>query len=210
MKSYLLKGKMFLVTALLVSAYSEGVQATYLDTKGLSFIAPSVSDKDNVDVPVQGEIVFDDGESKFYGRRSSDWVELGGGSTPKFDSTASGNQRIEYVQIGGANSDSNCDNTTNTTGTTCNLYHASSTSWLSASSPSAVTRSATGTYQVNFASSIFTSAPVCNCTAHQIGTSGLTACGMRNISTSGIGELVTGVNNVPRDTQIQLICIGAR
>ncbi len=55
------------------------VAADY-SAKGLGFIAPQVTDKGSVSSPHLGEIIFDTGVSKFFGRDSgSTWIELSSG-----------------------------------------------------------------------------------------------------------------------------------
>lgn len=75
------KSKLIAACTIALGAVCSLAYATDLGTKGLGFIAPSVTGKANVYSPATGEIVYDQSDSTFYGyNHSTAWTALNGGS----------------------------------------------------------------------------------------------------------------------------------
>jgi|GEM_PF-2969497 len=75
--------KFVLGTLLFLSIAAVANQNRDLVAKGLRFVAPSVTDKNSIFSPEEGEIVYEaaGSQSKFYGRSNNSWVPLSAGES---------------------------------------------------------------------------------------------------------------------------------
>jgi hypothetical protein len=114
-------------------------------------------------------------------------------------SGSSGIERLLRVNFGGATPPSNC------TAATCTIYQQSG-------NVSSVTRSGTGTFNVNLPSGTFSDLPSCSCSANNIGAGGRNAvCSVFAASTTLVEvQVFRQDTNALADSTVALQCQGPR
>ena len=105
-------------------------------------------------------------------------------------SNANGAERIERAQV-----------TSSCTSSPCTIASQSG-SWLTS-----ITRSATGTYSINYASGTFSAAPTCVCNSS---ISQNRFCSTQSATTTSVSILMADQTNTLVDSAFNILCMGAR